>query len=79
VDIWSAGVVLYMMFCGKQPFYEENVTKLVHKITHDEVDMKEDEFEGVSDEGKDLLKKMLRKNPSERPTATQCLQHGWFT
>ena len=35
VDVWSAGIVLFMMFCGKQPFYEENVTKLVHKITND--------------------------------------------
>ena len=55
------------------------MTKLVHKITHDEPDMKEDEFEGVSDEGKDLLLKMLRKNPSERPTPTECLNHAWFT
>ena len=51
VDVWSAGVVLYMMFCGEQPFYEENVNKLVYKITHDEPDIKGD-LVAVSEEGK---------------------------
>ena len=44
VDVWSAGIVLFMMFCGKQPFYEENVTKLVHKITNDEPDYNDEIF-----------------------------------
>ena len=79
VDIWSAGVVLYMMFCGKQPFYEESVPKLVHQITHDEPDMTDDGFRDVSTEGLDLLKRMLQKDPAKRPSAAQCLSHAWFT
>ena len=55
--------MLYMMFCGEQPFYEENVTKLVHKITHDEPELKGD-FEAVSEEGKELLLQMLTKDPN---------------
>ena len=78
VDIWSAGVVLYMMFCGEQPFYEENVTKLVHKITHDEPEIRGD-IQAVSQEGKELLLKMLNKDPNERPSASECLKHKWFT
>ena len=42
----------YMMFCGKQPFYEENAAKLVHQITNDEPDFESDIFQQISEEGK---------------------------
>lgn len=78
VDIWSAGVVLYMMICGNQPFYEENVPKLVHQITHEEPDMTDAGFRDVSSEGLELLKKMLQKDPANRPSADEALKHPWF-
>ena len=54
------------------------MNKLVYKITHDEPELKGD-FEAVSEEGRDLLLKMLTKDPSERPSASECLKHKWFT
>lgn len=64
VDVWSAGVVLYMMLSGNQPFYEENVNKLVEKIIKEEPSLGGGDFELVSQEGKDLLLKMLTKDPA---------------
>lgn len=54
VDIWSAGTVLYMMLCGKQPFYEENVAKLVQQITTQVIDFSDPSFDEISREALDL-------------------------
>lgn len=55
VDIWSAGVVLYMMLCGVNPFDHENVAKLVQIITQDSPDMSAEGLLEVSKSGIQLL------------------------
>ena len=68
-----------MMLCGKQPFYEENITKLVQKITSSSPDMKEDGLiDEVSNNAINIILMMLEKNPNLRPSATECLNHQWF-
>ena len=78
VDIWSAGTVLYMMLCGHQPFYNENMAQLVQHITRDEPDLTAEGFMEVSSQAIDLLEKMLEKDPEKRPSATECLKSPWF-
>lgn len=79
VDIWSAGTVLYMMLCGKQPFFEEHVAKLVQQITTADIDFSDSIFNEISREALDLLHLLLTKDPNIRPSAEKVLQHRWFT
>ena len=76
VDIWSAGVVLYIMTFGRMPFEDNNIQSLVNKIV-----LTEPSYQGreVSDELIDLLKRMLAKNVEERITLPEIMQHPWFT
>lgn len=73
VDVWSAGIVLYMMLSGDQPFYSDNHAKVVHLITTAAPNMEKEQIKAVSEEARDLLIKMLNKNPDERPNASECL------
>lgn len=78
IDVWSAGIVLYMMLCGEQPFYSDQVTKSVHKITSEDPGFKEEAWSDISLEASNLIKLMLAKNPGVRPDAEMCLEHEWF-
>ena len=78
VDVWSAGTVLYMMLCGDQPFYDDNVALLVQKITTRAPDFNNDSFNNVSQEAISLIRDMLDKDPLSRPSASECLKHSWF-
>jgi len=55
VDIWSIGIVLYMMLSGHQPYDSENMAKIVQMITDEEIPNKEQDLAMLSDEAKDLL------------------------
>ena len=67
-----------MMLCGKQPFYEENVAKLVEKITSEEIDFKDQVFDEISPEALELVQQLLIKDPSKRPSAVDILKHKWL-
>lgn len=74
VDIWSFGVVLYVLVCGKVPFDDENASVLHEKI-------KKGKFEypqHLSIDLVSLLSKMLVVEPSKRATLTQVIKHQWI-
>jgi len=64
IDIWSCGVILYAMLCGYLPFEDPNTEKLYKKILDCEYSFPSD----ISEDGKDLIKKILNTKPEERYT-----------
>ena len=79
VDLWSAGVVLYILLGGYPPFHDENEPRLFKKIAHGIYDFDDEVWDKVSDEAKDLIKKLLTVEPSKRLNATEALRHEWFS
>ncbi|KAL6503000.1 Calcium-dependent protein kinase 7 [Orobanche hederae] len=78
IDIWSAGVILYILLCGVPPFWAETEQGVAQAIIRSIIDFKRDPWPNVSDNAKDLVKKMLHPDPSRRLTAQQVLEHPWL-
>jgi calcium-dependent protein kinase len=77
-DIWSVGVILYIMLSGKPPFTGETSSEVLSKVSNSPVYFPEKNWHGISNRAKDLIEHMLQKVPSARYTAKQCLDHKWF-
>lgn len=73
-DIWSLGVVLYQIMTGNMPFVGNTQTALFNAIKNKHPFIPYH----LSDDLKDLLRKMLNKDPSKRITPTEALNHPWF-
>jgi len=78
VDMWSCGVITYVLLCGFSPFLSSNQTGLFEKIMKAEYDFPDPEWTHISETAKDFIKKLLVKDPQIRYTASQCLQHPWL-
>lgn len=78
IDVWSAGVILYILLCGVPPFWAETEQGVAQAIIRSVVDFKRDPWPKVSDSAKDLVKKMLDPDPKKRLTAEQVLEHPWL-
>jgi len=78
VDMWSIGVIMYILLCGFPPFYEESNAQLFKAIMEGRFSYPDPYWSGVSDSAKDLINKLLVVDPKKRLTADQALQHPWI-
>ncbi|KAL7185027.1 hypothetical protein ACSBR2_027049 [Camellia fascicularis] len=78
VDVWSAGVILYIMLAGVPPFYGDNVEETFEAVMRGNLRFPTRIFRSVSPEAKDLLRKMICKDVSRRFSAEQVLRHPWM-
>jgi len=79
VDMWGIGIITYILLAGYPPFYAENDTALFEKIMNAEYDFDDECWDDVSDLAKDFIKHLLVKDPKDRFTAEQALEHAWIT
>ncbi|KAE9596526.1 hypothetical protein Lal_00007327 [Lupinus albus] len=77
-DIWSAGVILYILLSGVPPFWAENEQGIFDAVLHGHIDFASDPWPSVSTNAKDLVKKMLQADPKERLSAVNVLNHPWM-
>uniref|UniRef100_A0A4W5MYA8 Serine/threonine-protein kinase 17A n=1 Tax=Hucho hucho TaxID=62062 RepID=A0A4W5MYA8_9TELE len=77
-DMWSIGVLTYVMLTGESPFLGDNKQETFLNISQVNVDYSQDAFEGISSLAIDFIKTLLLKNPRKRATAEECLNHPWL-
>ena len=77
-DIWSVGVILYILLCGYPPFNGQTDKKIIEAVLSGEYTLDEPEWHEVSDAAKDLVQGMLQNDPEQRISALDALNHPWI-
>jgi calcium/calmodulin-dependent protein kinase I len=77
VDMWSIGVITYILLGGYPPFHDENQKNLFKKIKKGEFEFHEEYWGAVSSDAKDLIRGLLHVDPESRLTVDDVLGHSW--
>ncbi|KAL2543040.1 Calcium-dependent protein kinase 1 [Abeliophyllum distichum] len=76
-DVWSAGVMIYILLSGVPPFWGESEQEIFDEVLHGDIDFSSDPWPNISESATDLVKKMLVRDPKRRLTAHEVLCHPW--
>jgi calcium/calmodulin-dependent protein kinase I len=78
VDLWSIGVVMYVILCGYPPFFSESTPELFDQICEGSFQFQSPYWDNVSTSAKDLISRLLQVDPTKRFTTKQVLNHPWI-
>ncbi|KAL8160446.1 hypothetical protein V2J09_001983, partial [Rumex salicifolius] len=76
-DVWSIGVIIYILLSGRRPFWDNTEDGVFKEVMRNKPDFNRKPWPTVSDSAKDFIKKLLLKDPRARLTAAQALSHPW--
>ncbi len=77
-DLWSCGVIMYILLTGRPPFGGNTDMEIMQKIKTGKFDLTKYPWGIISKEAKDLIKDLLQVNPGQRLSAEKALKHAWF-
>eukprot|EP00440_Ansanella_granifera_P051436 gb/GFBE01055759.1/.p1 GENE.gb/GFBE01055759.1/~~gb/GFBE01055759.1/.p1 ORF type:complete len:502 (+),score=158.15 gb/GFBE01055759.1/:1-1506(+) len=76
-DLWSAGVIMYVLLCGYPPFWGDTDKDVLTKVKLGQFEFNPSDWKNVSEDAKYLIRCLLKMNPRDRYTAEQALNHEW--
>jgi len=77
-DIWSIGVITYILLCGYPPFYGDTDNQIFDSVRTGRFDFPSPDWDGISESAKDFICSLLKREPSKRLSAAEALKHPWI-
>ncbi|CAN1228183.1 CDPK-related kinase 4 [Linum grandiflorum] len=77
-DMWSIGVITYILLCGSRPFWARTESGIFRSVLRADPNFNDSPWPSVTPEAKDFVKRLLNKDHRKRMTAAQALSHPWI-